>query len=558
MAEYPYNDPNVAAPPPDPREAIQEVLRAIKRNMVRVTFTVLVSLMVGYALSLVWPSKFESGTEFVLNQARFVSEIEAKELKEIPLPKKLQTLENELKSRKRIDTVMAELQWVEWLETAGKEARRKDLRDKVKDNLFVAMEVDARGLHHITIKFRWTRPSKAAQFVNALRDHWITLTLDGHRNSVEDQKERLESIVAEREANYQGALSARQKFQQENSVPSLLTPEVNNQLKAEMLTKLTEAKVELDASINVVERLEGELAALEPQIPLPPQPKSPEHAAAMAAYSVAEAAFKEAQEKYTDRNPTYQKFERAFQQAEAALNKLGPIASLNQAEMQTNPKYYAKAQEWEIARDAEKKFRAQVTRYEEELDAIQERLDAWPMVAQEMQRLDDDVKVAEDLVTAAKLEVQPWRDEVAQLRSMTFERADEFGLGNIGPFEILESGVEPDKSVLPIGAIIMAFALIAGLTLGVAGPILGELTRSSYGSVKEVSRNLGVPVLGAVDLILTTRDQRARLVQQALSVSTMVLVLAAMGTALYIYTNLPDVLPASVKQFVRDMKIALT
>ena len=162
------------------------------------------------------------------------------------------------------------------------------------------------------------------------------------------------------------------------------------------------------------------------------------------------------------------------------------------------------------------------------------------------------------LLQDAKLEVQPWRDQVAQLRAMNFERTDDFGLGNIGPFEILEPGVEPDKSVLPIGAIIMAFALIAGLTLGVAGPILGELTRSSYGSVKEVSRNLGVPVLGAVDLILTTRDHRARLVQQALSVSTMVLVLAAMGTALYIYTNLPDVLPASVKQFVRDMKIALT
>ncbi len=558
MAEYPYNDPNVAAPPPDPREAIQEVLRAIKRNMVRVTFTVLVALMIGYALSLVWPSKFESGTEFVLNQTRFVSDVVANDLREIPLPKKLQTLENELKSRKRIDKVMADLQWVEWLETAGKDSRRKDLRDKVKDNLFVSMEVDTRGLHHISIKFRWTRPSKAAQFVNSLRDHWISLTLDGHRKNVEDHKERLEGIVAEREANFQGALSARQKFQQENNVPQLMTPEVNNQLKAEMLSKLTEAKVELDASINVVERLEGELSALEPQIKMPPQPKSPEHAAAMLGYSAAEQAFSLAKKDYTERNPTYQKFERAFLEAEAKLKALGPVTSINQVEMQTNPRYYDKAQAWEIAREAEKRYRAQVTRYEEELDAIQGRLDAWPMVAQEMQRLDDDVRVAEELIGQAKIEVQPWRDQVSQLRSMNFERAEDFGLGNIGPFEILEPGVEPEKSVLPVGALIMAFALIAGLTIGVAGPILGELTRSSYGSVKEVSRNLGVPVLGAVDLILTSRDQRARLVQQALSVSTMVLVLAAMGTALYIYTNLPDVLPASIKQFVRDMKIALT
>ena len=70
-----------------------------------------------------------------------------------------------------------------------------------------------------------------------------------------------------------------------------------------------------------------------------------------------------------------------------------------------------------------------------------------------------------------------------------------------------------------------------GIALGVIPPVLKELTRSSYGSVKEVSRSLGVPVLGAVDLILTRRDVRARLVQQALTMTTMLLVLMALATS---------------------------
>ena len=36
------------------------------------------------------------------------------------------------------------------------------------------------------------------------------------------------------------------------------------------------------------------------------------------------------------------------------------------------------------------------------------------------------------------------------------------------------------------------------------------------------------------------------------------LVLLAMGTALYVYTNLPEVLPASLHNFVRDLRLTLT
>src|SRR5262245_48196278 len=92
----------------DAREAVQEVLRAIKRNKVRVVFTTIVVLLLGIALSLLWPNKYESSTQFVLRDWHVVMDaVMLDQLQDLPLPKKLKTLENELRSRKRVDAVMA-------------------------------------------------------------------------------------------------------------------------------------------------------------------------------------------------------------------------------------------------------------------------------------------------------------------------------------------------------------------------------------------------------------------------------------------------------------------
>ena len=112
----------------DAREALDEVLRAIRRNRVRVVFTTLVVLLLGVALSMLWPNKYESSTKFALRDWYVVADsVLLEELGDLPLQKKLKSLENELRSRKRVEAVMNELQWPEWQDTAGKESERRIL-----------------------------------------------------------------------------------------------------------------------------------------------------------------------------------------------------------------------------------------------------------------------------------------------------------------------------------------------------------------------------------------------------------------------------------------------
>jgi uncharacterized protein involved in exopolysaccharide biosynthesis len=545
----------------DPRETLQEVVRAIRRNSVRVVFTTLVFVMLGLGLTMLWPNKYESSTQFVLRDWYLVSDKAVLgELADIPLVKKLQALETELRSRKRIHAVMQELQWEEWLDTNGKESQRRDLLYKLSSNLQVDYVADITGAHAITLAFAWTSPRKAADFTNRLRDAWIQLTLESYKKSLEDTKERMELVLRDRQQEFSDALQSLKNYNIENKISTLLTTTANNELKAEQLGVHSAALAELDAAVTEIERINAEMedVAIEIEVPVPPADK--EQAAALVERQTAQVYLEKMVELY---KPTYQKRmegQRLFDAAELALAETGFDPDAPSTQMDTNPKYYALGQELKAAKKMESAAKAKVNASHKLLTDIQDRLDKLPIVMQELEHLQTVKDTKASLAAQAEAEIQPIRERVKHLRSQTFggNSTTLSAIGGGGPFEILETGVEPDDPVLPITAIIMALALVMGLAVGAMGPVLSEMTRSSFGTVKEVSRSLGVPVLGAVDLILTARDVRARLVQQWLTYATMALVLLSMVTALYIYSNHPDVLPQSLLRALRDVRMALT
>lgn len=544
---------------PDPREAVQALLGAIRRNLVRVVFTTLVFLMIGIGLSMIWPSKYSSTTEFALTEPRIIVDHSfLDDVQDIKLPKKLLALEAELKSKKRITAVMDELQWTEWLETSTSPSRRRTLQQKVRKALDVSMAPDVTGKINVSLTFQWTRPDKAAAFVNRARDAWIKLVLDAHRRGVEVRKESAERVLLERESEYHAALAARQTYEKENQVPRLGDFETNNARKVSLLEKSITARAELESIVTQIVNLRAGLQLIEREIEVPLIPEDPQQALAFQKMQQMEAKFQDVAERYKQGSTAYNKAELDYQKARKALKELGGEPEITMT-MDTNPAYAAQALALEAAQARELELKIAVATYEAELEEVDQNLERLPRVTADMARLSADVETAAELVTAAKLEIQPLREQAKALRSS--QALVDQGAGQTlggAPFEILEPGIEPETPVMPIGAILLALSLLVGVAVGLSGPVLTEFTRSSFGSVKEVSRNLGVPVLGAVDLILTTRDVRSRNVQSVLTITTMALVLVALGTALYIYAFHQEVLPPQVIRGIRDLKMALS
>ncbi len=553
-------DPDTIIQQADPKEAVAEVVRAVKRNALRVIFTTLVFVMIGLGVAMIWPSKYESSTQFVLREWHIVDNSAILgDLQDIPLPKKLKTLENELRSRKRIDMVLNELQWVEWLETAGKPSRRRDLALKIAENLTVEMDADVTGAHNISLTFQWTTPRKAADFVNRLRSIWIELTVQTFRKRLEDSKERAEAIYMERDIAYRDSLDALQKFERDFEVPSLMNAEVNNTMKAELMLGLADANAKRLGAVRLREQLDAELAGIQKEIELPLPPENPEHVAATTIHEQRVGVLEQVMKDYTPAHPRHVKALQDVQEAHAHLQTFGgPLEE--QFVTTTNPDYFTKAEALASAQAQEREMKALVDSLEDELAKVDDRLGRLPMVMVEQARLKHELTLAEDLLGLARNEIQPLRERVTQLRSSNLLNtvAGTDSLVASSPFEILDVGVEPEDPVMPIEAIILAVTLVLGLGLGAMGPVLQEMTRSSFGTAKEVSRTLGVPVLGAVDMILTQRDVRARTVQQALTVATMLLVLVALGTALYVYAFHKDQLPQELVRTLRELSMALT
>ena len=554
----PNNETNDLVEGPDSREVIQEVLGAIRRNLVRVVFTTLVFLMLGIGLTMVWPSKFEAATDFRLNERKIVIDAAVLgDLEDISLTRKLQSLKNELKSSKRISDVMDELAWVEWLGTHGQPTKRRALIEKIADNLDVEMYEDVTGAINVTFAFQWTSPEKAAAFVNRKRDAWIKLVRDAYRKGVERRASESESVVLEREGEFDAALAARRKYEQENDVASLLDAESNHDLKADLLIKLSQARARLETSVTEIEILKASLLTTDKTREVLMTPDTPEQGVALLALQEAEAALNEVKLGYKENHWRYKQVSADHQNAKDGLVATGASPELKYTTI-TSEDYFQIAQELQAKQAEEREAVALVNTYVAELNEVNGRLGRLPRVQMDLARLNANVKNSEDLLKESRIRVQPLKDQLRALRSQTSMATGSAGLIATGPFEILEQGLEPDDPVLPIGAVIMALSLLMGVAVGLAGPVLAELTRSSFGSVKEVSRSLGVPVLGAVDLILTARDVRSRNVQSVLTLATMVLVLLALASVLYIYSFHRDVFPATVQRALQNMSMALT
>jgi capsular polysaccharide biosynthesis protein len=547
----------------DAREALDEILRAIRRNRVRVVFTTLVVLLLGVALSMLWPNKYESSTKFALRDWYVVADsVLLEELGDLPLQKKLKSLENELRSRKRVEAVMNELQWPEWQDTAGKESERRKLLEKLGDNLVVEMNAGVTGDYDIEVIFRWTSPIKARDFINRLRDNWIQLTLESYKKRLEEQRDRMEGVVRERETDYSNALAAEKAYQLEQNVPALGSEEVNNQQKADFEGDLAKYSAELETVVGELQRMQGELAAIPQQVPQVRAPETDQQAQLLVKLQAAEAQLKAVCDPvtgYTPLHPLRKQRQSSYDSLLAQLKEAGYDPEGGIVQDATNPLWLAKQTEITAKHTRELELRSLVSKTQQSLDDIQHRQDMLPVVRSELARLSADVTLKSQLLGEAKTAVQPLREKVAQYRAQSFG-VDAQGLGTVqsGPFELLEPGVEPDNPVLPITVIILAVSIVVGVLVGTLGPVLAEMTRSSFGTVKEVSRSLGVPVLGAVDIILTARDVRARRVQQGLAYVTMTLVLLSLAAAIWIYQFNPQVLPSALLRTLREVRMALT
>jgi cytochrome bd-type quinol oxidase subunit 2 len=100
-------------------------------------------------------------------------------------------------------------------------------------------------------------------------------------------------------------------------------------------------------------------------------------------------------------------------------------------------------------------------------------------------------------------------------------------------------------------------AVIAGLALGIGTALLSELARSSYRSAADLAAVMSVPLLGAIETIVTRKERRRLQLAHASAALSTALIVGTLGWVTYLWYASPERLPLEVQDAIERLRSAL-
>jgi uncharacterized protein involved in exopolysaccharide biosynthesis len=122
------------------------------------------------------------------------------------------------------------------------------------------------------------------------------------------------------------------------------------------------------------------------------------------------------------------------------------------------------------------------------------------------------------------------------------------------PFQIMQDVVAPSTPSEPNPFLIVAFALVAGLALGIGSAVMAEFSRSSFKSAADISAVMLIPVLGVVDGIVTRAQVRRRLLRQTAVASSSLVLIGAVVFVTWAWATSPDLLAPKLLDGIEEFR----
>lgn len=194
---------------------------------------------------------------------------------------------------------------------------------------------------------------------------------------------------------------------------------------------------------------------------------------------------------YTDKHPDVIRLQEEIKGAKAELSATKVPQPANREDtLKSDPLYRQKLQERDLAKVHLKELQASAANAQSQIGAYQSRVEAAPVVEQELSSLQ------------REYDLEKSRNTDLNARYQNARSAEQVAQGGAGErFSVLYPASLPDKPIEPQPLKIMAIALVLGLVLG-AGAALGRefVDRSVYDS-RALQSEFEVPVLGEIPRI---------------------------------------------------------
>jgi uncharacterized protein involved in exopolysaccharide biosynthesis len=165
-------------------------------------------------------------------------------------------------------------------------------------------------------------------------------------------------------------------------------------------------------------------------------------------------------------------------------------------------------------------YAGEIERYKADLAEYEQRIENTPRRAAELDHLETTYANLNDAI------------RILQLKKVEADMGRNIELANKGErFNIVESAKEPEHPVSPNRPLILIAGLALGLLTGLGLLVLREASDSSFHTVGDLQRTLGIRVLATVPLIELPGDRarRTRLLRRFVGAGAAVLLAATAG-----------------------------
>jgi polysaccharide chain length determinant protein (PEP-CTERM system associated) len=171
-------------------------------------------------------------------------------------------------------------------------------------------------------------------------------------------------------------------------------------------------------------------------------------------------------------------------------------------------------------------YASEIERYKADLAEYEQRIENTPRRAAELDHLETTYENLNDAI------------RILQLKKVEADMGRNIELANKGErFSIVESAKEPEHPVSPNRPLILIAGIALGLLTGLGLLVLREASDTSFHSVADLQRTLGIPVLAAVPRIELAADRarRLRLLRRLVGAGAVVLLFATAAAVAWHY-----------------------
>ncbi|MEQ1892860.1 MAG: hypothetical protein ABL998_09985 [Planctomycetota bacterium] len=542
-----------------PSNQLLEFLHALRRRRYQVLVPALLVATIGICFAVIVPKTYKISTRIQINEARIEPEFRRANPQESGVRREAYSAYDHVVHYERVKEIIDRnlAQWPEYVQAKGEQERQLFLKQVLKRLWAAPANSNSKtGTIFVDINYADENPTRAARFLDELSQSWLIAVFEADRTSARDEIRQLQEIFDEQAKtleDQQGQLYKQKELLgvDPSSKPGLARREDRGDWTFRTLDDASTELVKIDSSLRTA-RFEAEQLAtrfeLEPEEilePIPLEKRGPPVALARKA-----AELEKIEEELKELLPANSRYRKLTREAERLRLE---IEELSQDEEDPAEQFAKKPN------PLKREYELELRKKEDEVGQLADRRAALLL---QIETLEDETRArTEQYKSLEDLESRAEESRIALVETSRQLDARKKSLLMLEtsprPWSIAQPPVPSSASKTPNPFLLAAVAVFLGLALGMGLAILSEYARSSYRTVADLATVMSVPVLGAIETIVTRRERRSLQLSRALGGLSTALIVGSLGWITYLWHSAPERLPLEVQDTIERLRSVL-